>query len=93
MSEARPSLIASLREWSEMVAKLPPRPWCIKASHAVPFGRVYRQWDTRGRLIVWANRGEIEDIPCRAATTRDGYAIAPNAIDIELLTSIPVVKT
>lgn len=85
-------LTAALGEWSDRIAELPPRPWCIRASHAVPYGRVFRQWDTRGRLIVWANRGEIEDIPRYAATRADRYAIAPNAIDTALLTAIPVVK-
>jgi len=71
------------------VAALPPRPHCFMAHHSVPYGRVYSQWDTRGRLLVWVNRGEIADIPRHA--TRRGYAIAPNAIDITMLTSIPVV--
>lgn len=35
----------------------------IRTSHAVPYGRVFRQWDTNGDLWAWVNRGEIEDLP------------------------------
>lgn len=35
----------------------------IRASHKVPFGRVFRQWDTDGKLWCWCNRGEIADLP------------------------------
>lgn len=33
----------------------------ILASDAVPFGTVRRQWDTKGRLYVWVNRGQVND--------------------------------
>lgn len=35
----------------------------ILASHAVPYGKVFRQWFTDGKLRVWVNRGELEDLP------------------------------
>jgi hypothetical protein len=35
----------------------------IWASHKVPYGKVFRQWDTLGRLWCWCNRGEIADLP------------------------------
>lgn len=45
------------------LADLPPAVARIMTSHAVPYGRAYRQWMTNGDLIVWANRGEIEALP------------------------------
>lgn len=76
-----------LRRFAAIVSQLPPRPHCVIASHAVPYGRIFRQWDTRGRLLIWANRGEVADIPSRAP----GYAIAPGSLDAALLSAIPVV--
>jgi hypothetical protein len=81
-------VIAEMRRVSGMVAALPPRPKCFMAHHAVPYGQVYRQWNTRGELLVWVNRGEIADL----ARHKPDYAIAPNAIDTALLTAIPVVN-
>jgi hypothetical protein len=43
----------------------PPAVARIRASHRVPYGRSYRQWNTRGELEVWANRGELADLPRR----------------------------
>lgn len=79
-------VFAEMRRVSEMVAALPPRPKCFMAHHSVPYGRVYRQWNTKGELLVWVNRGEVADM----ARYKPNYAIAPNAIDTALLTSIPV---
>lgn len=31
------------------------------AHHSVPWGRLYRQWDTKGRLWCWVNKGWIFD--------------------------------
>lgn len=81
-------LLRDLDRIAARLAALPPRPYCFMADHKVPYGQVFRQWDTRGRLLVWINRGEIEALSRRAATTE--YAIAPNAIDTELLSAIPV---
>lgn len=79
--------LGEMRCVAAMVADLPPRPHCVIASHAVPYGRIFRQWDTRGRLLIWANRGEFADIPTRTP----GYAIAPGSLDASLLSAIPVV--
>jgi hypothetical protein len=38
---------------------LPPNRFI--AHHSVPYGRVFRQWMTNGDLVVWVNRGEVED--------------------------------
>lgn len=59
----RGDMLAKLRAMSAELAAAPPVPARIMASHAVPYGRAYRQWNARGDLIVWANRGEIEDMP------------------------------
>lgn len=83
-------LLASFREAQERLAALPPRPRCFMASHSVPYGRVFRQWNTRGDLLVWVNRGEIAD-PARRKD-RSEYGIAPNAIDTAALMAIPVVN-
>lgn len=33
------------------------------AHHAVPYGKIYRQWDTKGRLWCWVNKGWMADLP------------------------------
>lgn len=40
-----------------------PRCHGFLAHHAVPYGRLYRQWDTKGRLWCWVNKGWIADMP------------------------------
>lgn len=55
--------IQELFKLNEELAKLPPAPRALVASHEVPYGRIYRQWDTRGDLFIWVNRGEIADLP------------------------------
>lgn len=47
----------------------PPRVSRFYASHAVPYGRVYRMWTTRGELIAYVNRGAVADMP----RTKIGY--------------------
>jgi hypothetical protein len=42
------------------------------ATHAVPDGRVFRMWTTRGDLIAYVNRGEVADMP--RATPEAGIA-------------------
>lgn len=46
----------------------------VIATHAVPYGRVFRMWTTRGEMIVYVNRGEIADLPREKAKTR-GYGL------------------
>lgn len=43
--------------------KGPPIPRGLRTSHSVPYGRVFRQWDTRGDLWLWVSRGQVEDMP------------------------------
>lgn len=49
------------------IKMLPPRPMAYCASHSVPYGRVFRQWRTDGRMIAWVNRGEVADMERRRA--------------------------
>lgn len=49
--------------WVEVINEMPIPPSGIRAAHGVPWGRVFRQWDTRGRLWLWVNRGWLEDLP------------------------------
>jgi hypothetical protein len=56
-------LLADLRRWQAKIDTLPPAPHAIMAHHSVPYGRAFKQWDARGRLLIWANRGEIADLP------------------------------
>lgn len=54
--------IAELTELVGRLGALRPCPRAIMAHHSVPYGRSYRQWDTEGRMLVWANQGEIADV-------------------------------
>jgi hypothetical protein len=74
-------LLDQMRLAFEMIAALPPRPRCFMAHHAVPYGRCFHQWNTRGELLVWVNAGEIADISRRPG----------NPSFVDLLASIPVV--
>lgn len=60
-----------LLEWQARIDSLSPMPRRIFAHHSVPYGRCYRQWMTNGDLVVWANRGEIADLP-RATLPPEG---------------------
>lgn len=46
-----------------LVADAPTAIAGIRTHHAVPFGRHFKQYDTNGRLWLWVNRGEVEDLP------------------------------
>jgi hypothetical protein len=41
----------------------PSKPLPKPRPRPVPYGRAPRMWNTRGELIVYANRGEIADLP------------------------------
>lgn len=56
-------MLDEMRRWQKIIDAAPPPIHRIMASHAVPYGRAFKQWDTNGRLLVWANRGEIVDLP------------------------------
>lgn len=58
-----PTLDEIVRLARELEAAAPPSPSRVMASHAVPYGRCYRQWMTNGELWLWANRGELADLP------------------------------
>jgi hypothetical protein len=57
------STIEELRSWSRYLKAVPPPVSRIIARHDVPYGRAFRMWTTRGDLIVYANRGEMHDLP------------------------------
>jgi hypothetical protein len=61
--------------WQRKLNSLPPAPHSILTSHAVPYGRAYRQWDSKGRLLIWVNRGEVADLPRAAPGTLGGPPI------------------
>jgi hypothetical protein len=63
-----------------------PMPWRIMASHSVPYGRVYRQWDAKGRLLLWVNRGAIHDLPALKFSAKFDYSDFTGYVPI----SIPV---
>lgn len=80
------TLAEEIARYEAALAKLPPPVAGILASHRVPYGRIFRQWDTKGRLWVWANRGEIEDLPHGPRPTAGGVntvAYDFNAIPIQ----------
>lgn len=56
-------MLDDLRRMMREVEALPPRPSRVMAHHAVPYGRCYKQWMTNGELWLWANRGELADLP------------------------------
>lgn len=56
-------LVEQLREWQRQIDAAPPVAARIRASHAVPYGQVFRQWNTRGALELWVNRGWVADLP------------------------------
>lgn len=56
-----PRLFDDLRAMQAKINALPPAPSGIRLSHEVPYGGVYRQWDTKGRLWIWCHRGALMD--------------------------------
>jgi hypothetical protein len=80
-------LYEEFRRMAREIAALPPPPRAFLMHHSVPYGKLFRQWDTRGHLYVWVNPGEIFDLPVRAMYGEPyGAKILP-----EHLTGIPVV--
>lgn len=61
------SMFEALKVIGDQYKDLPPVPSGFLASHSVPYGRVFNQWDTKGRLWVWCNRGEVADLPWEPA--------------------------
>jgi hypothetical protein len=72
----------------ERLRDVPPRTF-IMAHHSVPYGRVYRQWNTHGHLLLWVNRGLIADLP-RAKVY--GLSVAISDIVPPGLGGIPVIN-
>lgn len=77
MSEIYDDLLAMMAK----VEKLPPPIHRIRASHAVPYHKIYRQWNTKGQLEIWCNRGAIHDLPRKRPThpavIADGLSSVP----------------
>lgn len=59
----KPLTLEDLTRAMRVVADYPIPVSGIRTSHSVPYGRVFRQWDTYGKLWLWTNRGEVEDMP------------------------------
>lgn len=53
----------TIRAWNDKIKALPPIPRALLMNHAVPYGRLFRQWDTNGDLWIWINPGQIYDLP------------------------------
>jgi hypothetical protein len=58
-------LIADLRKAMAVTKDLPPPVDHIVATHSVPYGKVFRMYNTRGRMVVYVNRGMVADLPRR----------------------------
>jgi hypothetical protein len=69
-----------MRRHMDRLRELPPVPHVIRAHHSVPYGRAFKQWDTAGRLIVWANRGEIKDMLRQPAKPRSPFDLVPPGV-------------
>lgn len=54
--------MADLQRAITMVENMPPSPHAIRMHHSVPVGRIFRQWDTRGRLFIWANPSVYDEM-------------------------------
>lgn len=78
-----------LRMAKDAQAQADVSPRRVMASHAVPYGRVYREWMANGDLVLWANRGEIADLPHR---NYYGVDIAVSTMVPSGLYGIPVVN-
>jgi hypothetical protein len=79
------TMLDDLRRWSQVIAEAPPSPRAMLMHHSVPYGRLFRQWNTRGDLYVWVNPGVIHDLPRRKADHRVGDMLSAS------LSGIPVV--
>jgi hypothetical protein len=53
---------ADLLRMNEELDMLPPRPRYFIARHDVPYGRVFKMWDTRGQMHAYINRGQVHDM-------------------------------
>lgn len=63
--ETKPMTADDFRRMSTLIEEAnesAPRCHGFLAHHGVPFGRLYRQWDTKGRLWCWVNKGWIADL-------------------------------
>lgn len=56
-------MLKDLQEWQRRFYAAPPVADRIIANYDVPPGKVFRYWDTRGRLWAYVNRGAIEMLP------------------------------
>lgn len=55
--------MVSVEREMEKARRLAPGVYRIIGRHDVPYGRVFRYYDTKGRLIAYCNRGELADLP------------------------------
>lgn len=59
-----------LHEQVQLVEKVQPLVHAIWMSRHVPLGKVYRQWDSQGKLLIWVNKSVIENLPERELPKR-----------------------
>lgn len=77
-------MVEQIRELQRKIDAAPPPIRRIIARHDVPYGRAFRMWNARGELIVYANRGELADLPRAKPTSASEQRLAE-------LCAIPVV--
>lgn len=81
--------VRDFTEQMQAIKTLPAWPYCFMASPLVPYGKTYKQYDTRGRLILWVNRDEIEKAwICARVPHSSSFWNGANGIDT--LLTIPV---
>lgn len=73
-------VVAEIQAMIDRVAVSPPVPRAIVADHRVPYGRAYRLWNTRAELLIYANRGEVEDCPAASRRTTCVTELCPPGV-------------
>lgn len=76
--ESVAALAAEFRRMSRQISAAPPAVRGIRASLRVPYGKTFKQWDTRSELWVWVNRAALYD----AVGPRVSSATAANPFGI-----------
>lgn len=83
--------LADLKAAVKLMNNLPPAPKAILTHMLVPSGKVYRQWDTKGRLFLWVNSLDIwisiqdccPPLPMELRNHLSGTTIGVPIIDVE----------
>lgn len=80
-------LLAELQRMQAEIDKLAPLPRYLIARHDVPYGKLFRMWDTRGQMHAYVNRGQIHDLAYRSYKST---SVHPFGLARPDLTGIPV---